>query len=605
MLFIFSSADFKLQYADKDAIRHFNIGDLSLFRIIDIHSQLNTPSFSAELDDLCRGRRENIELVVKLDPTKVDSSPGKLVFSLVKIGNSQFIEIICEAFSQQVNLTDSNVSDRLSSAESRLMVSEKTMASIIDLAVDGVVIIDSCGIIQGFNRAAEKMFGFFASETLGQNVTMLMPEPHRSRHDDYIDRYLQTHIPHIIGIGRETEAQRKNGELFPIDLAVGEVILENGSLFTGFVRDLSESKKLIRERNSFFQMSLDLFCILGFDGILQRVNPQWQDVMGYSPEELEGQPLRSLVHPDDLCGPDHILDEILGGRNVFGRILRIRQKDGAYRWILWNSSVDRANRTIYGVSRDITEQKQILEELQAAKSEAERSSQAKSFFIAKMSHELRTPLNSIIGFSRQLQKNPGKRFADRDILYLDRIRRNGETLLKLIISVLDYSRSESKQLEADFCETSLPELLAEVIDLMQVLIEDKHVSLKLLLPETCATIMTDPMKLRQIIQNIIDNAVKFSDEAEVLVELVADADGVPVKIDVTDSGPGIDEDKLELIFAAFQQSDNRVARRYGGAGLGLAIARSFAELLGITIKVKSSPGSGSCFSIVLPGGKQK
>ncbi len=605
LLFIFSAIDFEMQYADKEAIAHFRLGEGTSFRLFDIHPDLKIQGFVNEIAELCHGRLDRIERILRFDSPCRQLLSGRFVFSPVKLGGHDFIEVVCECSMAKNRDNEVEVSDMLVAAQKNLLVSERTMATIVDLAVDGVVIINDQGNIQAFNRAAERMFGYRCSEVLGRNVSLLTPEPHRSRHDSYIKRFLTTRIPHIIGIGREVDAQRKDGGLFPIDLAVGEVRLETGSLFTGFIRDLSESRKLISERNSFFQMSLDLFCILGFDGLFRRVNPQWHDVMGYAPEDLQGRPLGDLIHPDDV-GPDsHILQEILGERNVFGRVMRLRQKNGGWRWILWNSSVDRANRAIYGVSRDITEQKTMLEELQQAKAEAEKSSMAKGIFIAKMSHEFRTPLNSIIGFSRHLQKNTDNRFSDRDMLYLDRILRNGETLLKLIISILDFSRSESHQLEVEKREVNLRELLAEIIDLMQVLIEEKQVDILLSVPENCLNISTDTVKLRQILQNLIDNAIKFSAEKPVKIEVKVDEQNRPRQIDIVDAGPGIEVDKLDLIFEAFQQADNRVARKYGGAGLGLAIARSFAELLGMKIVVKSEPGHGSCFSVILPENGEK
>ncbi|MDD3146389.1 MAG: PAS domain S-box protein [Candidatus Riflebacteria bacterium] len=599
MLFIFSLSDFQLQYADKEALERFKLSSESAFTLFDIHPDLQLESFRSELDALISRQQESIERVLRFSHPEAGKVTGRFRFSFITLGGHDFVEAVCEACSLKGQMHASD-EDLLFSAQKSLLASEKTMATIIDLAVDGVVIINAHGIIQGFNRAAEKMFGFSNAEAIGQNVSMLAPEPHRSKHDSYIQRFLKTRIPHIVGIGREVDAQRKNGELFPIDLAVGEVRLESGSLFTGFIRDLSESRKLISERNSFFQMSLDMFCILDFQGTFKRVNPQWQDVMGYAPEDLQGQYLKDIIHPDDLSGNGHILEDILGGRNVLGRVLRLRQSDGSWRWMLWNSTVDRANRAIYGVSRDITEQKRILEELQNAKDEAERSSQAKGVFIAKMSHEFRTPLNSIIGFSRHLQKNIESRFSEREMLYLDRISRNGETLLKLINSILDFSRSENHHVETELTEVNLQDLLAEIIDLMQVLIEEKHIGLELVMPEVCVPFRTDAIKLRQIIQNIVDNAVKFTSDGQIKVELITDSIGIARRIDVTDTGPGIEADKLDLIFEAFQQADNRVARKYGGAGLGLAIARSFAELIGASIEVCSITGKGSCFSIVLP-----
>lgn len=599
MLLIFSFSGFELQYADKEALDCFKLTTDSVFCLFDIHPDLRSESFASELEGLLKHQQDKIERVLRFSHHDTGSATGRFRFSKISLGGHDFIEAVCEECSRQQKTSGSS-NDMLYNAQKSLLASEKTMATIIDLAVDGVVIINDHGIIQGFNLAAEKIFGFSSVEAIGQNVSMLAPEPHRTKHDAYIKRFLSTRIPHIVGIGREVDAQRKNGDFFPIDLAVGEVRLESGSLFTGFIRDLSESRKLISERNSFFQMSLDMFCILDFAGVFKRVNPQWDDVMGYAPEDLQGQQLKDILHPDDLSANGNILDDILGGRNVLGRLLRLRQSDGGWRWILWNSTVDRANKAIYGVIRDITEQKRMLEELQHAKEEAERSSQAKGVFIAKMSHEFRTPLNSIIGFSRHLQKNLESKFSDRETLYLDRISRNGEALLKLINSILDFSRSENRHAEAEFNNVSLQELLAEVIDLMQVLIEEKHISLELVLPEDCLPVRTDAIKLRQIIQNIIDNAVKFSSDGPVRVELIADALQRAQRIDVVDTGPGIEADKLDLIFEAFQQADNRVARKYGGAGLGLAIARSFGGLIGVKIEVCSIPGKGSVFSIILP-----
>jgi signal transduction histidine kinase len=139
--------------------------------------------------------------------------------------------------------------------------------------------------------------------------------------------------------------------------------------------------------------------------------------------------------------------------------------------------------------------------------------------------------------------------------------------------------------------------LAEIIDLMQVLIDEKEVELELKLPSDCHEISSDQVKLRQILQNLIDNAVKFSHRSKVIVELLIDENGLPESVSVTDSGPGIENEQLEVIFDAFQQGDNGLARRFGGAGLGLAIARSFADLLGLEIEVDSVIGQGSTFTL--------
>lgn len=605
MFLIFRADNQSLCYANFAARQMFPAIISHSFQLSSLHPLLETAEFASELSRLLTGKTGIIEkqLIIKassgLLPIRLTVQPGEFAdLDVIEVRGYSAADVAGNP--DERSREDDH--EKLLAAENRLDVSEKTMTTIVELAVDGIVIIDENGIIKGFNRSAEKMFGYSASEALGKNVALLMPEPHKSGHDGYIKRYLSTGIPHIVGIGREVDACRRDGSLFPIDLAVGEVKLPGGSLFTGFIRDLSESRKLKSEHNSFFQMSLDLFCIIGVDGVFKRTNSQWHDVMGYGPGEVEGENLINFIHSEDL-GSDasQFIAQTIAARNVLGRVLRLRQKNGEYRWILWNSTVDKANAAIYGVGRDITEQKRILEELQTAKLDAERSSEAKTFFIAKMSHELRTPLNSIIGFSRHLQKNPDKNLSDKETLYLERISRNGNSLLKLINSLLDFSKAEAGLFERDNQETNLIELLGEVLDLMQILIEEKKVDIKLVLPAVCQTIKSDPVKLRQIIQNLVDNAIKFSDGKAIVVQLFADEQGLPRNIDVIDSGPGIASDQLELIFEAFQQGDNSVARKYGGAGLGLSIARSFASLLGLEIVVKSELGRGSCFSIVFPG----
>jgi hypothetical protein len=481
------------------------------------------------------------------------------------------------------------------------------LATIIDSAVDGIVIIDQKGIILGFNRSAEKIFGICATDAIGKNVTMLMPEPHRSKHNQYIERYLKTDIPHIVGIGRKVDAMRASGELFPIDLAVGEVNLDTGKIFTGFIRDLTESQRLENERDSFFEMSLDLFCILDLEGKIKKANPIWQDLLGYSPYGIQKKEFAEFLLPECKQTREELMAEILSTPMLIGKKFRMKSSFGDYRWILWNSHVDTRNKAVYGVARDITEQKAILEKLEQAKQEAERLSDARGMFIARMSHELRTPLNSIIGFSGILQKNQTGQFSPKDLLYLDRISKNGFALLKLINAVLEFSKSESGFQQVYKEEVNLIELIKEIIDLMKVTLKKKRIDLRLNFPSEKCVMVTDQIKLRQIIQNIIDNAVKFSENNRVEITLkLSEKNRMPLMLSIKDFGPGLSKNHQKRIFEAFQQCDNTVTRRYGGAGLGLAIAKSFADMLGFEIKVESEPGHGSCFIILFaPGDNNK
>ncbi len=601
MLLIYGLNDLSLIYADDEA-----------YATIDL---ARSAKISADLANKVAG--SNKKLKFPLEQTGVcpvdDSLRQMLVICSIeenaprKIVRIEGIESRASAHSGDLaeggsllkNVYDSALSqNKVNLPQNRLSISEKTMSAIFDNAVDGIVIIDDKGKILSFNKAAEKIFKFSIEEAVGQDVTLLMPEPHKTRHQSYIDRYLKTGIAHIVGIGRKVQALRASGDLFPIDLAVAEVKLEGGRIFTGFIRDLTEQTRLESERNSFFQMSLDLFCIITPQGTIRNANPRWFDLLGYTPEEIAGMQLEDFIHPEDLLEAPKMIADIVTSPQIVGRTFRFRASNREFRWILWNSAFDRVNRVIYGVARDITEQKRMLEELEKSRLEAERNSDAKGMFIARMSHELRTPLNSIIGFSGILQKNLSGAFSEKDLLYIDRIRRNGNTLLKLINSILEFSRTDSGFQEINLEEVNLIDLIKEIVDLMQVSIEERNVSVVQKLPQQVAMLKTDQVKLRQIIQNLVDNAVKFSPDGEVRISLDVDSQDLkPICLAIRDSGPGIAPEHLDLIFEAFQQCDNSVTRRFGGAGLGLAIASSFAQILGFGIVVESEPGKGSCFKI--------
>jgi PAS domain S-box-containing protein len=254
---------------------------------------------------------------------------------------------------------------------------------------------------------------------------------------------------------------------------------------------------------------------------------------------------------------------------------------------------------VIGVCSDITAIKQAQEELIRARDAAEAASRAKSQFLTTVSHELRTPLNSVIGFALVLLKNPDHHRDEEEQLYLERIRDNGHHLLTIINQILDLSKIEAGRIVLQTGYVDVSRLVQEVVRNCAGQAQAKGLELRAEVAPQLAPLVTDEGKLRQILLNLLANAIKFTEQGTVTVRLTGQPYHPPGELAVSDTGIGIPADKIEEIFEAFHQLDNQASRKYPGTGLGLTITRSLCQALGCRLRTTSVVGQGSTFAVEL------
>jgi PAS domain S-box-containing protein len=478
----------------------------------------------------------------------------------------------------------------------------RRMEAFLETTLDGIITVDEEGVIETFNPAAERIFGYDASEVLGKSLTILFPAAFRN------DQFLASALVGD-GRGREGMGIRKDGRSTPVEFAVNQLDLDDHRSYIGVVRDLSEQRRVQRELDRFFTMSLDLLSIANFEGHFTKLNPSWEAALGWTCEEMLATPYMELIHPEDREATTLEVGKLIEGREIINFENRFRCKDGSYRWLLWSAAMHAEEQALYAVARDITGRKESEDMLLAVNRELEEKSAAleqatrhKSEFLANMSHELRTPMNSIIGFTARVLKRAGEQLPERQKRNLEIVERNARHLLHLINDLLDISKIEAGKMEI-FAETFLlQQLIDEARELAPALIGEKDLRLVVEVGQPGAELFTDHTKLKQVLINLISNAVKFTEAGTVTLSAhcLSSEAGDSLVLSVSDTGMGISQEALGQIFESFKRVETGIARDAGGTGLGLAITKNITTLLGGDLEVESEPGKGSTFTVTIP-----
>jgi len=385
-----------------------------------------------------------------------------------------------------------------------------------------------------------------------------------------------------------------------------------------------ERRRAQDDLDRFFTLSLDLLCIVGFDGCFKRVNPAWQRVLGYEASEVVGHPFIEFIHPDDRQASVHEASRISTGEELLHFENRYCHKDGTIRWLLWTATPFPELQVMYAAAHDITERKaaeetlahyardlevshraleeqtarlaQLVKELEAARQRAEAAAETKSAFLANMSHEIRTPLNAILGMTG-LALETRLTVDQRD--YIATVKSAAHSLLGIINDILDFSKIEARRLDLERAEFDAREAIGDAAKLLAIRASEKGVELAChIAPLVPEALLGDAGRLRQVLLNVLGNAIKFTAAGEVVLRVTVEhlaPRRVTLHFAVSDTGIGIPPEKQEQIFQAFTQADSSTTRRYGGTGLGLAIAQRLVELMDGRMWVESAVGKGSTF----------
>jgi PAS domain S-box-containing protein len=495
---------------------------------------------------------------------------------------------------------------------------------------DAVVAIDSAQRIVLFNAEAQRVFGYAREEAVGQRLGLLLPEMSRAAHREYVAAYMTGHDTRRAMARRRVLARRKDGSEFPAEVSVSSLSVGGELLVTALLRDVSEQaaaedelkalNQPLAEVNADLARRTEEFAVtlatirhgLVLYDAEQRLrvwNRRYHEIYGMPPEKLRaGMTLREVMELSIAVGNYDAAD----AERIIAERLRIAERtepttfhqrlgNGRLVEIVQEPTADGGRVLAF---TDVTERERREAELRQARDAAEAGNRIKSRFLANMSHELRTPLNAIIGFSDILARGLFGPLGDRRYTeYAADIGTSARHLLGLLTDILDMAKLEAGQMALVEDEIDVEALLAGAVRLLRLRAEERGIELVVAPSSGLPPVRGDALRLRQILLNLITNAVKFTPEGGRIEASARMEEDGGLALLVRDTGCGIAADDLERVFQPFVQADGSAGRRHEGAGLGLSIARSLAELHGGTLSLAARPEGGTEARLVLPAGR--
>jgi len=471
------------------------------------------------------------------------------------------------------------------------------VSEILNASPDATIISDAQGNIRAANRGAEMLFGFEADELVGEPIDMLVPAEQREKHRGLRDSYRKAPRARPMVSGLEIFALRKDGSSFRAEIGLSPIETNDGLLVSSTIRAVSKLDDSEAYFRNVLESAPDAMIIIDEQGKIAIVNAQVEKMFGYDRQEILGRTIEMLL-PERLC------EQHVSHRGKFmsdpklrpmgeGLDLVARRKNGSEFPVEISLSPVRTGGRgfVSSVIRDITERKRMQDEIIAARREAERANNANSAFLAAASHDLRQPVQALSLLNGALRRTVKD---ERALEMIDSQQHSLTAMTNLLNSLLDISRLDAGAVSPELEDFPIRRLTDRLSD--EFARQAQHHGLAFTSLSCDSVVCSDPNLLAEIIQNLVSNAIRYTDKGGVTLECVENEG--QCRIEVTDTGIGIEGDQIDAIFGEFHQCKVPGASKEG-FGLGLAIVRRLADLLEARIDVVSDVGKGSCFSVTL------